>query len=127
MWCCGLRIWCCHCSGSGHCCGSGLIPGPETFTCCGSEQPNQTKPNKNKQTKKPNTDARVKSQLSLSTCLFGWITKSPRHFLNKGNNVYLISKSMWFFGLLLWLWWIALMKSYTVASLGTCNTAHFQN
>ena len=24
----------CHCSGMGHYCGTGLIPGPETSTCC---------------------------------------------------------------------------------------------
>ena len=26
-WCTGLRIQHCYCSGSGHCCGEGLIPG----------------------------------------------------------------------------------------------------
>lgn len=36
----GLRIWhlTCHCNGSGHNCGSGLIPGPKTSTCCGHSQ-----------------------------------------------------------------------------------------
>ena len=29
----GLRIWRCHCSGVGHCCGTGLIPGLGTSTC----------------------------------------------------------------------------------------------
>ena len=28
---CGLKIWCCHCSSSGHCCGVGLDPWPENF------------------------------------------------------------------------------------------------
>ena len=28
-----LRIQCCHCSGSGHCCCVGSIPGLETSTC----------------------------------------------------------------------------------------------
>ena len=26
LWCSGLRIWCCHCSGLGPCCGSSLGP-----------------------------------------------------------------------------------------------------
>ena len=34
LWCSGLRIWSCHCSSSGHCCGTGSILGPGTFTCC---------------------------------------------------------------------------------------------
>ena len=29
-----LRIWSCHCSGSGHCCGTGLISGPGNSICC---------------------------------------------------------------------------------------------
>ena len=29
-----LRIWGCHCSGLGHSCGTGLIPGPGTSACC---------------------------------------------------------------------------------------------
>ena len=32
-WLSGLRIWCCHCCGSSCCCGTGLIPGLETYTC----------------------------------------------------------------------------------------------
>ena len=28
-----LKMWHCHCSGSGCCCGEGLIPGPETSIC----------------------------------------------------------------------------------------------
>ena len=32
-WLSGLRIWHCHCSGSGYCCDAGLIPGPRTFAC----------------------------------------------------------------------------------------------
>ena len=31
----GLRIWYCHCSGPGHCCGMGFIPSLGTSTCCG--------------------------------------------------------------------------------------------
>ena len=34
----GLRIWHCHCSSSGHCCGVGSIPGLGTSTCCGHSQ-----------------------------------------------------------------------------------------
>ena len=34
----GLRIQCCHCSGLGHCCGAGWIPGPGTSVCCGGGQ-----------------------------------------------------------------------------------------
>ena len=33
LWFSRLRIWCCHCSGSGHCRGANLIPGLGTFTC----------------------------------------------------------------------------------------------
>ena len=33
-----LRIQCCHCCGSDHCCGLGLIPGPRTSICHGSSQ-----------------------------------------------------------------------------------------
>lgn len=29
-----LRIWRCHCCGSGRCGGMGSIPGPRTFVCC---------------------------------------------------------------------------------------------
>ena len=38
----------CHCSGSGHCCGVGLILGPETSTCHRHGQ-KQTKNNSNTQ------------------------------------------------------------------------------
>ena len=38
MWLSSLRIWCYHCSGLGHCCGVGLIPGLETSTCCKCNQ-----------------------------------------------------------------------------------------
>ena len=41
-----LRIWC-HCSGLGHCRGSGLIPAPGFSTCPGH--------GKNKQNQKPKT------------------------------------------------------------------------
>ena len=33
--CSGLRIWYCHCSSLGGCCGPGLIPDPGTSTCHG--------------------------------------------------------------------------------------------
>ena len=29
-----LKIQCCYCCRSGHCCGEGSIPGPRTSTCC---------------------------------------------------------------------------------------------
>ena len=32
LWCSGLRIWCCHCSGFSGCCGMGLTPGPGSST-----------------------------------------------------------------------------------------------
>ena len=38
QWLSGLRILHCHCCGSGHCYGVGLIPGPGTSTCCGHGQ-----------------------------------------------------------------------------------------
>ena len=33
VWCSRLRIWHCHCSGSGRWCGMGSIPGPGTSSC----------------------------------------------------------------------------------------------
>ena len=33
VWCSGLSIQCCHCSGWGLCCGKCLIPAPGCFTC----------------------------------------------------------------------------------------------
>ena len=39
LWCGGLRIRRCHCSGLGHWCGMGLIPGPGTSTSHGHGQP----------------------------------------------------------------------------------------
>ena len=33
MWLIGLRIWCCHCSGSGCCCVVSSIPGQATSAC----------------------------------------------------------------------------------------------
>ena len=33
MWFSRLRIWHCHCSGSGCCCGVGSIPGPGIYAC----------------------------------------------------------------------------------------------
>ena len=33
FWHSGLRIWHCRCSGLGHRCGTGLIPGPGTPSC----------------------------------------------------------------------------------------------
>ena len=38
LWCIGLRIWHCHCSGLGPCCGSTLVSGPRTSTCSGCSQ-----------------------------------------------------------------------------------------
>ena len=40
LWCSGLRIQHCHCSGVGHCHGMGLIPGLGTSTCyrCGKKK-----------------------------------------------------------------------------------------
>ena len=40
----GLRTLHCHCSGSGRCCGSGLIPGLGTSTCCGCSKKKKKKP-----------------------------------------------------------------------------------
>ena len=34
LWHTGLRIWHCHCSSSGYCCGVGLIPSLGTSICC---------------------------------------------------------------------------------------------
>ena len=38
VWPSGLRIWCCHCSGLGLCCGTGWIPGLGISICCGCSQ-----------------------------------------------------------------------------------------
>ena len=38
LWCSGLRIWRCHCSGSGCCCDVGLIHSLGTSTCGGHGQ-----------------------------------------------------------------------------------------
>ena len=50
LWCSGVRIWCCHYRGLGHCYGSGLIPRLGTSTCCGCIQ---------KQTKNPKTNTGI--------------------------------------------------------------------
>ena len=44
LWHSGLRIWCCHCSSLGHCCGAGSIPGPGTSICygCGQKKKNHS-------------------------------------------------------------------------------------
>ena len=42
-WCSGLRIWCCHCCGSGLCCGTASIPGLETLACHGYSQQEKKK------------------------------------------------------------------------------------
>ena len=34
LWCSGLKIWRCHCSGSGCLCGAGSIPGLGSSACC---------------------------------------------------------------------------------------------
>ena len=41
LWFSSLRIWWCHCYGSGHYCGPGSIPGPGTSTCCKHGQINK--------------------------------------------------------------------------------------
>lgn len=41
LWHSGLKIRCYHCSGSGHGCSLGLIPGWGTSTCCGRGQNKQ--------------------------------------------------------------------------------------
>ena len=46
LWHSRLRIWHCHSSCSGHCCGTGLIPGLRTSTCCGSSQKKKKKKEK---------------------------------------------------------------------------------
>ena len=43
LWCSGLRIQCCHCSGSGRCYGVGLILGLGTSTCPRSSQKKKKK------------------------------------------------------------------------------------
>ena len=54
-WCSGLRIHHCHCSGSGRCCGVGLIPGPGTATHHGQPPPQKKKNTKNNKKKRRNT------------------------------------------------------------------------
>ena len=51
----GLRIWCSHCCGSGHCCAMGAVPGLGTSTCFrlgqnnnNNNPPPKTQENKNK-------------------------------------------------------------------------------
>ena len=39
-----LGIWYCHCCGSGYCLDAGLIPGPETSTCCRCRQKKKSTP-----------------------------------------------------------------------------------
>ena len=46
MWVSGLRIQHCHCSGSGHSCGTGLITGPGTSACHGCGKKKKKKKNK---------------------------------------------------------------------------------
>ena len=45
IWLSTLRIWHCHYSGSGHCCGSGSVPSPGTSACLGrgQQQTNKSK------------------------------------------------------------------------------------
>ena len=45
------RIWRCHCSGSGHSCGMGLIPALATSTCCRYSQKKNVLGIKNKNCK----------------------------------------------------------------------------
>ena len=41
-----LRVWHCHCCGSGHCCGESWIPGPGTSSChrCGQKKKKKSAP-----------------------------------------------------------------------------------
>ena len=43
LWHSGLKIWCFHCNGSGHCCGLGSIPGLGNAACCGCGQERKSK------------------------------------------------------------------------------------
>ena len=45
LWLSGLRIWCCHCCGSGYCSGTGSVPGLRTSACrrCSQEKKKFTK------------------------------------------------------------------------------------
>ena len=43
MWCSRLRIWHCHCSGLGSCCGKVSVPGLGTSACHGCGQKNKNK------------------------------------------------------------------------------------
>ena len=38
LWCSRLRIWWCHCSGLGHCCGEGSVPGLGISICQGASK-----------------------------------------------------------------------------------------
>ena len=38
-----IKNWCCHCCGSGYCCGIVLIPGPGTSTCLRGGQKKENK------------------------------------------------------------------------------------
>ena len=51
MWLSWLRIWCCHSSGSGCCCGMGSIHGPGTSAChdCGKTTKTKKHPKNTKQ------------------------------------------------------------------------------
>ena len=44
--CSGLRVWRCHCTSSGCCCGTGSIPGPGTSSCCRCGQKQKQKEKK---------------------------------------------------------------------------------
>ena len=48
----GLRIWQCHCSGSGCCCGVDLIPGPGISPCHRLYQKKRKKERRKKKEKK---------------------------------------------------------------------------
>lgn len=45
MWPSRLRHWCCHCNGTGHCCGAGSIPSLGILVCGGQSQKSKKKEN----------------------------------------------------------------------------------
>ena len=50
LWCSRLRIWCCHCSRLGRCCGVASIPGLGNFIC--HEHSTRSPPKKKRERKK---------------------------------------------------------------------------
>ena len=60
LWHIRLRIWHCHCSGLGGCCGLGLVPGPDTSACLWHGQ------NKDKRTTKTKLQTLSRSPEGIS-------------------------------------------------------------